>query len=142
MELVWFLAPTVALVMQQHDVIAAHIPSAKTRTMTGQDNVDTWTSQTIWNNVLKDVRVVCSTHAVLSDALNHGFVRMAQLALLVFDEGKSLTAKYQRKAIGLITVACQLTIVHDVILRIKSCNIITTQLKPSTEPMPSPGFWD
>lgn len=128
--------------MQQHDVIAAHIPSAKTRTMTGQDNVDTWTSQTIWDNVLKDVRVVCSTHAVLSDALNHGFVRMAQLSLLVFDEGKFLTAKYHRKATELITVACQLTIVHGIILRIKLCNIITTQLKPSTDPMPSPGFWD
>lgn len=128
--------------MQQHDVIAAHIPSAKTRTLTGQDNVDTWTSRTIWNNFLKDVRVVCSTHAVLSDALNHGFVHMAQLALLVFDEGKFLTTKYQRKAIGLITVARQPIIVHDIILRTKSCNIITTQPKPIMAPMSFPGFWD
>jgi ERCC4-related helicase len=55
----------------------------------GADNVDRWTEQAIWNKALKDVRVVCATHAVLSDALNHGFVRMSQLALLVFDEGKS-----------------------------------------------------
>lgn len=90
----WFLAPTVALVTQQHKVIASHIPSAKTRILTGQDSVETWTDQAIWNNVLKDIRIVCSTHAVLSDALNHGFVRMSQLALLVFDEGKYSTAKY------------------------------------------------
>lgn len=84
----WFLAPTVALCLQQHEVIASQIPSAKTRVLIGSDNVDRWTEQAIWNNALKDIRVVCSTHAVLSDALNHGFVRMSQLALLVFDEGK------------------------------------------------------
>lgn len=128
--------------MQQHDVIAAHIPSAKTRTLTGQDNVDTWTSQTIWSNVLKDVRVVCSTHAVLFDALNHGFVRMQQLALLVFDEGKLLTTMYQSNVIELITVTLQLIIVHEIILRTKLCNLITTRLKPSTAAMPSPEFWD
>ncbi|KAJ5152605.1 Dicer-like protein 2 [Penicillium canariense] len=85
-KLVWFLAPTVALCLQQHDVIASQIPSVKTRVLTGRDNVDRWTEQAIWNNALKDVRVVCSTYAVLSDALNHGFVRMSQLALLIFDE--------------------------------------------------------
>lgn len=88
LELVWFLAPTVALCDQQHDVIASQIPSAKTRVLTGRDNVDRWTEQAVWNNALKDIRVVCSTHAILFDALNHGFVRMSQLALLVFDEGK------------------------------------------------------
>lgn len=85
--MVWFLAPTVALCLQQHEVIAAQIPSAKTRVLTSLDNVDRWTEQAIWNNVLQDVRVVVSTHAVLADALNHGFVRVSQLALIVFDEG-------------------------------------------------------
>jgi ERCC4-related helicase len=83
---VWFLAPTVALCFQQHEVIASQIPSVKTRVLTGDDNVDRWTEQAVWNTVLRDIRVVVSTHAVLADALNHGFVRMSQLALIVFDE--------------------------------------------------------
>ncbi|KAF3401884.1 Dicer-like protein 2 [Penicillium rolfsii] len=91
LQLVWFLAPTVALCDQQHEVIASQIPYAKTRVLTGRDNVDRWTEQAVWNNALKDIRVVCSTHAVLFDALSHGFVRMAQLALLVFDEAHHCT---------------------------------------------------
>lgn len=102
MQLVWFLAPTVALCLQQHDVIASQIPSVKTRVLIGADNVDRWTEQAIWNNALKDIRVVCSTHAVLSDALNHGFVRMSQLALLVFDEGNYWTQSHLRLAGALI----------------------------------------
>ncbi|KAJ6025012.1 hypothetical protein N7540_005809 [Penicillium herquei] len=85
-KLVWFLAPTVALCMQQHEVISSQIPAVKTRTLTGMDNVDRWTEQSAWDKVLEDVRVVVSTHAVLSDALNHGFVRISGLSLLVFDE--------------------------------------------------------
>lgn len=75
-----------ALCLQQHEVIASQIPSAKSRVLTGLDNVDRWTDQAIWNTVLQDIRVVVSTHAVLADALNHGFVRMSQLALIIFDE--------------------------------------------------------
>ena len=59
----------------------------KTRVLTGLDNVERWTSQNVWNTVLQDVRVVVSTHAVLADALSHGFVTMGKLALIVFDEG-------------------------------------------------------
>ena len=76
-----------ALCFQQHGVINSQIPSAKTRVLTGLDNVDRWTEQAIWNTVLQNVRVVVSTHAVLADALTHGFVRMSRLALIVFDEG-------------------------------------------------------
>lgn len=76
-----------ALCLQQHQVIASYIPSVKTRTLTSLDNIDRWTEQAVWNNALKDIRVVVSTHAVLADALSHGFVRISQLALIVFDEG-------------------------------------------------------
>lgn len=75
-----------ALCLQQHGVIASHIPSAKTRVLTGLDNVDRWTEQSIWNSVLQGIRVVVSTHAVLADALNHGFVQISQLSLIIFDE--------------------------------------------------------
>ncbi|KAJ5718630.1 hypothetical protein N7488_004276 [Penicillium malachiteum] len=85
-KIVWFLAPTVALCMQQHEVISSQIPAVKARTLTGMDNVDRWTEQSVWDKVLEDVRVVVSTHAVLSDALNHGFVRISGLSLIIFDE--------------------------------------------------------
>ena len=49
--------------------------------------MDRWSDQGIWDGVLKNVRVVVSTHQVLYDALAHGFVRLKGLALLVFDEG-------------------------------------------------------
>ncbi|KAJ5691807.1 hypothetical protein N7462_001230 [Penicillium macrosclerotiorum] len=98
-KLVWFLAPTVALCLQQHEVIASQIPSIRTRVLTGADNVDRWTKPAVWNSVLEGVRVVCSTYAVLSDALNHGFVRMARLALLIFDEAHHCTGGHPARKI-------------------------------------------
>ncbi|KAJ6091607.1 hypothetical protein N7467_003576 [Penicillium canescens] len=85
-KMIWFLVPTVALALQQHDVISRQIPSVKTKVLTGLDNVELWTEQSIWDEVLQDVRVAVATHAILSDALTHGFVKMSQIALLVFDE--------------------------------------------------------
>ena len=55
--------------------------------ITGNDNVDTWEAP-IWEAVLDGVRIVVSTYQILLDALSHAFVRMDQLALIVFDEGK------------------------------------------------------
>jgi ERCC4-related helicase len=57
--------------------------------LVGRDNVDRWSSQSIWDAALSDVRVVVSTPDVLADALSHGFLTMAKLALLVFDEGRN-----------------------------------------------------
>ncbi|CAG8877912.1 unnamed protein product [Penicillium nalgiovense] len=93
-KLIWILAPTVALSLQQHEVITSQILSVKTKILTGLDNVDRWTEQGIWDKVLKDVRVVVSTYAVLADALSHGFVRMSRLALLVFDEAHHCTKRH------------------------------------------------
>lgn len=88
-KMVWFLAPTVALCFQQHEVITSQIPNVQIRLLTGLDNVDRWTEKSVWDKVLQDIRIVVSTHAVLFDALTHGFIRMSQLALIVFDEGRS-----------------------------------------------------
>ena len=55
--------------------------------MIGSDNVDRWSNQRIWDAALDKIQVVVSTHAVLADALSHGFVNMARLSLLIFDEG-------------------------------------------------------
>lgn len=85
--MIWFLAPTVALCLQQHRAISQHIPAAKSRTLTGLDKVELWTEQVIWDSVLSDIQVVVSTPAVLLDAMTHGFVRVSRLGLIIFDEG-------------------------------------------------------
>jgi ERCC4-related helicase len=85
--LIWFLAPTVALCIQQYEVICSHLPAVKACTLTGLDKVDRWKNQSIWDEVLKEKQVVVSTHAVLLDALTHGFVKISELGLIVFDEG-------------------------------------------------------
>ncbi|RHZ69809.1 Dicer-like protein 2 [Aspergillus turcosus] len=93
-KLVWFLAPTVALCIQQHEVIASNLPAVRTRTLTGLDKVELWTEQSIWDAVLNGYRVIVSTHAVLADALSHGFVKMSRLALIIFDEAHHCMRKH------------------------------------------------
>lgn len=80
--------------------------------LSGADNVEFWTEQWIWDDVLKGIDIVVSTHQVIQithvetfqlsmlilqvllDALVHGFVQMKQLALLVFDEGARILKLY------------------------------------------------
>lgn len=83
------MAPTVELCRQQHKALSQALPHVQTRLLTGADNVDRWKSKSIWDTVLDRVRIVVSTPAILYNALGSGFVRMGQLALLVFDEGGS-----------------------------------------------------
>lgn len=85
---IWFLAPSVELCEQQHNDLQRAMPAYKMRLLTGQDNVDKWSQQSTWDAALDQVRVVVSTHAILSDALRHAFVSLNGLALLVFDEGR------------------------------------------------------
>ncbi|KKK18219.1 hypothetical protein AOCH_004535 [Aspergillus ochraceoroseus] len=92
--LIWFLAPTVALCIQQHEVISKHIPAARSRTLTGLDKVELWTEQPVWDAVLKDIQVVISTHAVLADAMTHGFIKVSQLGLIIFDEAHHCMRKH------------------------------------------------
>ncbi|KAF2658451.1 dicer-like protein 2 [Lophiostoma macrostomum CBS 122681] len=85
-QLVWFLAPNVALCEQQFQVFRSNIPGYRCILLTGKDAPELWTDQSTWDNVLHNVRIVLSTHQVLLDALTHAFVRMSRLALLIFDE--------------------------------------------------------
>lgn len=85
---VWFLAPTVALCEQQHGYIQSRLPDTSPLILIGSSNVDYWSEQSIWDAALHNHRIVISTHAILLDAMRHGFVRLASLALLIFDEGK------------------------------------------------------
>ncbi|KAL1966075.1 hypothetical protein VTN77DRAFT_4823 [Rasamsonia byssochlamydoides] len=85
-KLVWFIAPTVALAEQQHSVISQQLPAFQTRILSGNDNVDHWSSQNIWDKILFNIRIVVSTPQVLLDAMWRGFVKLSRIALLVFDE--------------------------------------------------------
>ncbi|KAL1792740.1 hypothetical protein ACET3X_009247 [Alternaria dauci] len=93
-QLVWFLAPTVALCEQQYDVFQSNIPGVGHQLLCGRDDVELWTTQAEWDRVLLNVRVVISTHAILLDALTHGFVTLRKLALLIFDEAHHCTLKH------------------------------------------------
>jgi ERCC4-related helicase len=93
--MVWFLAPNVALCEQQYEVFKTNLPGYGIQMLSGQDGVDHWTEQSIWDTVLRNVRIVMSTPQVLYDALAHAFVKMSQLALLIFDEGWLLNATPQ-----------------------------------------------
>ena len=85
-RLVWFICPSVALSLQQYGVLFEHLPGYLIKMLTGNDGVDKWTNQDLWDGVLKNVRVVVGTPKVLEDALTHGFVKLSKIDLLVFDE--------------------------------------------------------
>ncbi|CAG8328122.1 unnamed protein product [Penicillium nalgiovense] len=87
-SLVWFLCPTIALCEQQVDVLRSHLPYSRPRSFTSKNQVDHWGEKSVWDAALFGVRVAVSTHQVLLDALTHGFTRIDQFSLLVFDEGK------------------------------------------------------
>jgi ERCC4-related helicase len=86
---VWFLAPTVALCEQQHKYIESRLPDTSPLLLIGSSNLDYWSEQSIWDAALHNHRIVISTHAVLLDVMQHGFVQLSSLALLIFDEGKT-----------------------------------------------------
>lgn len=89
-QMIWFLAPTVSLCDQQFGVIKAQIPSALPKVITGSSNLDSW-SESTWEGVLVNVKVVVTTYQVLLDALLHGFVQTSSLALIIFDEGNTIS---------------------------------------------------
>ncbi|KAL2026159.1 hypothetical protein VTO58DRAFT_103343 [Aureobasidium pullulans] len=93
-KLVWFLAPTVALCHQHYKSVKTNLPAYQTRLLTSEDGVDRWTDQTVWDGVLKDIKIIISTYGVLYDALCHGFVAMKRLSLCVFDEAHHCTKKH------------------------------------------------
>ncbi|KAL0940927.1 dicer-like protein 2 [Colletotrichum truncatum] len=92
-QIVWFLAPTVSLCAQQFEVLKSQIPSVQIKFLSGDDNVDSWSDQSLWDAVLLNVRVVVSTYQVLLDALSHAFVRLDRLSLIVFDEAHNCVGK-------------------------------------------------
>lgn len=89
-KIVWFLAPTIALCEQQFRVLKSQLGTSQIKILSGSDGIDSWSDTRIWDDYLKDVRVVVSTYQVLLDAVTHAFVKMDRLCLIVFDEGKHI----------------------------------------------------
>ncbi|KAK2001851.1 RNase3 domain-containing protein [Colletotrichum falcatum] len=92
-HIVWFLAPTVSLCAQQFAVLQSQIPEVQIKFLSGDDNVDSWSDQRTWDEVLHNVRIVVSTYQILLDALSHAFVSMERLSLIVFDEAHNCIGK-------------------------------------------------
>ncbi|KAB8290244.1 hypothetical protein EYC80_011111 [Monilinia laxa] len=92
-KVIWFLAPTVALCIQQSDYFQLNFPSILTKLLVGANGVDRWAEQRQWDAILKDVKIVVSSYQVLLDALTHGFVRIERLSLMIFDEAHNCLNK-------------------------------------------------
>ena len=81
----WFIAPTVTLCEQQHEVIQKAIGSAGL--IHGGLEPKQWKDPNLWKDVLRKNRVIISTPQVLLDALSHGYISLGrEIGLLVFDE--------------------------------------------------------
>ncbi|TAQ90330.1 hypothetical protein B7494_g1341 [Chlorociboria aeruginascens] len=93
-QFIWFLAPTISLCSQQYEYIKSQITAVQTKFLSGNDGVERWTHKSLWDVVLKDVKIVVSTYQILLDALSHDFVRMESLALIVFDEAHNCVGKH------------------------------------------------
>ncbi|KAJ5751466.1 ATP-dependent helicase dcl2 [Penicillium nucicola] len=97
-QMVWFLVPTKVLCSQQLEYLSQYMPAVSMRMLTGDDGVDCWRNQSIWDNALQGMKVIFSTHAVLADALTHGFMLLNRLALIVFDEGNRIMRDFYHVA--------------------------------------------
>ncbi|RMD42469.1 hypothetical protein DV735_g2680, partial [Chaetothyriales sp. CBS 134920] len=74
------------LMSKQHRFFCTQMPSYSFRLITGMDNVQFWSTQKVWDSALAGQQVVVSTPEVLRAALEHGFVSLGDISLLVFDE--------------------------------------------------------
>ncbi|KAH7909570.1 hypothetical protein BJ138DRAFT_1154965 [Hygrophoropsis aurantiaca] len=88
----WFLAPTVALCEQQHDVISQDLP-VSVGLIYGALEPKQWKDPALWKGVLKSHRIIVTTPQVLLDALSHGYINLGQdIGLLIFDEAHHAVA--------------------------------------------------
>lgn len=68
-----------------------NLPGFASQMFSSEDKMDHWSDQNAWDDILRNIRIVVSTHKVLLDALTHAFVKMQDLALIIFDEGIQLS---------------------------------------------------
>ncbi|KAI0314067.1 hypothetical protein OF83DRAFT_1165350 [Amylostereum chailletii] len=90
----WFLVPTVALAHQQHNVIRSHLP-VSVGLISGALEPDQWKDKGLWLRVLETYKIVVTTHAILLNALRHGYIDLGRdISLLVFDEAHHAADKH------------------------------------------------
>ncbi|KAH9851493.1 P-loop containing nucleoside triphosphate hydrolase protein [Lenzites betulinus] len=90
----WFIAPTVALVEQQYDVIKTAIPVSVGK-VSGASEPNQWKDASLWRRILTTHQIMVTTPQVLLDALHHAYVDMgSDVGLLVFDEAHHATGKH------------------------------------------------
>uniref|UniRef100_A0ACD5WPN7 Uncharacterized protein n=1 Tax=Avena sativa TaxID=4498 RepID=A0ACD5WPN7_AVESA len=87
-----FLVPSRVLVEQQARVVQAHT-DLRVSKFTGDMGVDFWSPAT-WRRVVEDAEVLVMTPQILLDNLLHGFFRLKDIALLIFDECHRAKGKY------------------------------------------------
>ncbi|KAJ3041028.1 Dicer-like protein 1 [Rhizophlyctis rosea] len=85
----FFLVPTVPLVFQQRDYLKHHL-CGEVQALCGELLGDAWTADQ-WQKTLREKDVVCATPAIVLDALNHAFLKMEDIALMIFDEAHHAT---------------------------------------------------
>ncbi|KAH9933177.1 P-loop containing nucleoside triphosphate hydrolase protein [Epithele typhae] len=90
----WFIAPTVALVEQQYQVIKTAIPVSVGQ-VSGASEPNQWKDAHLWRQILSSHRIMVTTPQVLLDALHHGYVIMGlDIGLIVFDEAHHAIGKH------------------------------------------------
>lgn len=94
--MVWFLAPTAILCAQQFLLLKYELTAVQIKLLQGSDGVDKWKSEKVWDDALRNIRVVVSTPQILLDGLTHKFIQISALSLLIFDEGMSWCAPFIR----------------------------------------------
>ena len=75
------------------------LPGTPCKILVGSDGCELWKSQSIWDEVLLNARVIVCTPEILYDALSHGFVKISAIALLVFDEAHYCKDKHPANCI-------------------------------------------
>ncbi|XP_046388881.1 endoribonuclease Dicer-like isoform X2 [Ischnura elegans] len=80
----FFAVNTVALVTQQGDYVARHT-HLNVGKYSGDLNVDNWSAER-WNTELQQNQVIVLTCQILLDMLNHGFISLENINLIIFDE--------------------------------------------------------
>ncbi|KAI1268232.1 hypothetical protein F5Y18DRAFT_423590 [Xylariaceae sp. FL1019] len=83
-KLAFFLVDKVALVHQQYRVLSANL-DFDMDSFSGDSNSPKYT-QTFWDEARDNKTVVVCTAAILAHCLQHAFIRMEQISLLIFDE--------------------------------------------------------
>ncbi|KAI3653916.1 hypothetical protein MP228_001863 [Amoeboaphelidium protococcarum] len=83
-KLIFFLVNSVPLVFQQSSVLRSQT-SLRVGHYCGEMNVDLW-GENQWKLIFDKLDVLVLTAQILLDLLVHGFIKMDQIALLIFDE--------------------------------------------------------